>query len=452
MARRPTLRRTPGLERLEGRELLSGASPDALEQYMLVQLNHARTSPTWAAERYTNSSNLGLDTQQTVGDYNVDLNAVRQSILSSGPKQPLAWDPSLAAAAQQHSQDMVNNNYQSHTGSDGSSPGTRIARAGYSGAVASAENAFAYADSVDNAMDAFLIDWGTDGGHRRNILQPDLSNEDSFRQVGLGIVDSSNGLGVGPVVVTQELARTANAKPFVLGVVYNDGDHNGAFSPGEGLGGVDIEVTNLDTGQVVHTQTWDAGGYQVAVDPNHSYKVTARLGSQVLGSQTVQVGDLNVEADFTQSGAPAPASSLSASSSVSAAISPAPVAFPGPIVAPQVVVNSAPAPQVVTNSAPAPQVAANPTPAPQVVAAPTPAPQPVVNPTPTSAPTVQSSVALTPAVPQPPVVIAPAPSQPQAVTPPSSPAPSDPAPSPSPSLPFGPDAIVVSTQLFCHLD
>jgi uncharacterized protein YkwD len=42
-------------------------------------------------------------------------------------------DPRLTAAAQQHANDMLQNGLDGHTGSDGSSPGARIADAGYTG-------------------------------------------------------------------------------------------------------------------------------------------------------------------------------------------------------------------------------------------------------------------------------------------------------------------------------
>lgn len=44
---------------------------------------------------------------------------------------PFAWQANLAAAAQAHSQDLAAHHFCSHNGSDGSNPGTRIARAGY---------------------------------------------------------------------------------------------------------------------------------------------------------------------------------------------------------------------------------------------------------------------------------------------------------------------------------
>ena len=73
---------------------------------------------------------------------------------------------------------MVNNQYQSHTGSDGSSPDQRMEQAGYTDASSTGENAYAYSTSVDEAMQAFLLDWGvSDQGHRRNLLQANVSLE-----------------------------------------------------------------------------------------------------------------------------------------------------------------------------------------------------------------------------------------------------------------------------------
>ena len=73
---------------------------------------------------------------------------------------------------------MIANQYQSHTGSDGSTADQRMQQAGYTGASSTGENAYAYADTVDEAMQAFLIDWGvSDSGHRRNLLQANVPRQ-----------------------------------------------------------------------------------------------------------------------------------------------------------------------------------------------------------------------------------------------------------------------------------
>jgi uncharacterized protein YkwD len=48
-----------------------------------------------------------------------------------GAAPPLRWNESLAQASRLHAEDMAQRNYFSHRGSDGSSPGQRIERAGY---------------------------------------------------------------------------------------------------------------------------------------------------------------------------------------------------------------------------------------------------------------------------------------------------------------------------------
>ncbi|MGC8640918.1 MAG: CAP domain-containing protein, partial [Isosphaeraceae bacterium] len=154
---RPRFRRSLRFDNLETRELLSGvtAGPTPEEQYMLELVNQARMNPQAMAQQIT--SNLSPDVQATLQYYNVNLNATIQAISSSPAKPPLAWNADLASAAQGHSNDMVANQYQSHTGSDGSSAAQRMQSAGYTGASTTGENAFAYATSVDEAMQAFLI-------------------------------------------------------------------------------------------------------------------------------------------------------------------------------------------------------------------------------------------------------------------------------------------------------
>lgn len=47
------------------------------------------------------------------------------------PAPPLSLSPALTRAARAHSRDMVAHDFLSHDGSDGSTPGVRVARAGY---------------------------------------------------------------------------------------------------------------------------------------------------------------------------------------------------------------------------------------------------------------------------------------------------------------------------------
>ncbi len=81
----------------------------------------------------------------------------------------------LAAAAQSHSADMACNSYLSHTGSDGSTPESRIAAAGYAASL-TRENIYAqppqYGGNPQSAMDW----WMSDPIHQAAILNPDVTD------------------------------------------------------------------------------------------------------------------------------------------------------------------------------------------------------------------------------------------------------------------------------------
>ena len=114
------------------------------------------------------------------------------------------------------SQDQINTGIQTHTGADGSSLEQRLDRAGYTNRASDGENAYAFSNSVDNAMEAFLIDWGVSShGHRNNILQPSTSGDDAYREVGIGIVDSKRA-NFGPEVITQDFGSQSGAKAASL--------------------------------------------------------------------------------------------------------------------------------------------------------------------------------------------------------------------------------------------
>ena len=295
---RPSFRRTMTLEALETREVLS-AAPDGMKQYALELLNKARTDPAGAASWI--AQNVDEQTQATLDYYGVNLKNELAAISSAKPQQPLAWNDNLGNAAQGQSHDQASNNYQGHNGSDGSNLTTRLGRVGYTDFISNGEDAFAYASSVNNAMEAFLVDWGVaDKGHRRNILQPGVSGADSYREVGIGIVSTGNDLSpgkVGPQVVTVDFGTRSNQKAQLLGVAFDDQNHNNFYDPTEGRGHVSIQVQNLANGQVASTETADAGGYQIPLDPG-TYKVTAKVGDRVVHSQTVNVGSENVKVDF----------------------------------------------------------------------------------------------------------------------------------------------------------
>jgi uncharacterized protein YkwD len=289
--------RTLQFDSLEGRQLLSTAGPTDQEQYMLQLINEARTDPAAAAEMLT--TNLTPDVQATLQYYNVDLQATAQKIASSTPLPPVAWNADLASSAQTQSQYMADNQIQTHTGANGSSPQQRMQQAGYPNISSSGENAFAYSTSPEEAMQAFLIDWGVPSdGHRITIQQPGVSPQNAYRDVGIGIVQTNpSNPNFGPMVITQDFASQTNEQAQVVGVAYSDNAGTGFYQPGEGQGGVQIDAVNSQTGQVTSTQTWASGGYELSLAPGQ-YTIIASLNDKVIQTSNLTVGTVNVEQDY----------------------------------------------------------------------------------------------------------------------------------------------------------
>ncbi len=337
---RPTLRRTPKLESLETRQVLSSvAGPTADKQYVLELINLVRTNPSAAADRVT--SNLSSDVQATLQQYGLSADGLKSQMKSAAAQPPLAYSDALDSTAQGQSHDEVVQGKQTHTGANGSSLGDRLKSANYNLATAG-ENTYAYAESVDQAMQSFLFDWGVaDHGHYNNLLQPGVSAQKAYKDVGVGLVNNS-GNGVGPLVITTDFGAEQNQGPQIVGVVYNDLNHDHFYNVGEGQGGVTITATD-SSGKAYSVQNWQSGGYQLAVPTNMDYTVAASVNGQVIQTQSVHVSDVNAKVDFVLNGplppAPAPIAALAP------APAPAPVAPPAPAPTP------APAPVVVATQA-----------------------------------------------------------------------------------------------------
>lgn len=85
------------------------------------------------------------------------------------PCGPLADDPRLRAAAQRHADDLLHTGLSGHIGSDGSSPQTRIADAGYTGSHATGEIVYWGTGSAANPAQA-LDSWMHSPPHRGLIV------------------------------------------------------------------------------------------------------------------------------------------------------------------------------------------------------------------------------------------------------------------------------------------
>ncbi len=95
------------------------------------------------------------------------LNGVR----SSNGAAAVSYDARLGAAAQTHANDMLANNFFSHTGSDGSNAGQRIQRAGYNWRTWG-ENIARGQQSEESVLRA----WVNSPGHQRNNVNPNFED------------------------------------------------------------------------------------------------------------------------------------------------------------------------------------------------------------------------------------------------------------------------------------
>jgi Cysteine-rich secretory protein family len=273
---------------IESRVLLSGYSPTDVEQYYLELLDDARFNPA----AYGQSLGLNLS--------------------NVAPAQPLAMNEELVESARLHSQDMINQDYFSHTSPQGTDPGDRIAAAGfsYTGWAESIETNTNPAPSSQGfpanygAWDAgyslgnLIVDQGVpDLGHRIMLL--DIGGLDhAMQQIGIGIASqdsTSGGFAYRQTDTTIDLASTSDSNPFLTGVVFNDTAGNGEYQPGEGLSGVTIAVSGVGS-----TTTLDAGGYSIELAPG-TYTVTASGGALPAPiARTVIIGNDNVRLNFDE--------------------------------------------------------------------------------------------------------------------------------------------------------
>ena len=109
------------------------------------------------------------------------LNSVNTLRLDKGFK-PLILCKPLTLSAQNYAKDLAKQNYLSHKGKDGSTPGDRIQKSGYNwenptSASKIAENIAAGQNSVSQVMK----DWRNSKGHYKNIIEED------FTHVGFGM-------------------------------------------------------------------------------------------------------------------------------------------------------------------------------------------------------------------------------------------------------------------------
>ena len=296
-------------------------NPSPEQQYMLELINRARANGGAEATR------LGLSGLQ---EGPPSINGEPFTIANTA--QPLSWNPLLANCAQNHAK-FLNDNDQFFTGTSphtfgGLTPEQRINAAGYpmnlgaeyngpttaSGFFPGPENVaenvsigsgpFTGAKLVNAILgqhNGLFTDQTVPGrGHRMTTMLT------YWREIGIGInagKDNGQGNTWDSLYTVQNFGRIASGTPFITGVVYQDTNGNGFYDPGEGIGGIRVDVPGTNFFAI----TSASGGYSIPVPGNGNFTATFNGGAISNVQRPVTVSNsLNAKLDLVApiSGAP----------------------------------------------------------------------------------------------------------------------------------------------------
>jgi hypothetical protein len=270
-------------------------NPTDEEQFHVELINRARANPTAEGQRLKGTTDPNL--LSAIAHFGVDLNMMAQEFAALPARPPLAINAKLQAAARVHSQDMFTHAFQSHTGSSGSTVSSRLAAAGYTSG-GGAENVFAYGKDTWYSHVGFQIDWGAGVGGMQSGRGHRLNIHGNYREIGVGVVEGTNtvlGNTVGEQVVTQNFGSGPANTAFVTGVVYHDLNGNHFYDPGEGVGGVTVQIS----GSAYHAVTTHSGGYAVPVPASSATRQVTFSGPGIAVDDVATIiGGNNVKIDL----------------------------------------------------------------------------------------------------------------------------------------------------------
>lgn len=272
--------------------------PTNLEQYMLEVINRARANPDAEAARHGLALNEGPPT------YGADRGMVP---ISSAPKQPLALDVRLVERARADARWQVDHPTSVPADSPVPSivssgivadivPKIRVAGTIIGGFKSALEPTAA---EVDSAQKGLFIDQNARNGkgesvndrHHRVIML-----WDGFSVVGIGAARAKvaeNGTFKGKL----ECNLIATDVHFLTGVAYRDADRNRFYTPGEGLGGVQVRAVRRSDKAAFTTATWGSGGYTLQlVAGTYDVRFSGSSGQKTVSG--VEIEDRNLKVDF----------------------------------------------------------------------------------------------------------------------------------------------------------
>lgn len=259
---------------------ISPQIPTDWDLYMLRLVNRARTDP--ARE-----------------------NAIQGTAYSESATYPLAYDPLIGRAAQNHNQWMSLHGFSHYetrgtSGWSGYDMGDRFHYVGYYWSRAGENILRGFTTlRVDKArIEKNHKGWWRSDGHRHNFMNP------WFTAFG-----HQAGIANNVYFATQDFARPlAYPKTYILGLVFNDKNANGSWDPfdvglpqRESLADVPYKVLWANTSITIGIgKTFDNGAYSFKVD-NGTYDIEFDIGAEtflvedlVVNGANVDVGDLLV--------------------------------------------------------------------------------------------------------------------------------------------------------------
>jgi hypothetical protein len=329
-----------------GQTQYSIGNPSPEQQYMLELINRARANGGAEATRLVGFANQG-EPPFPGGLQEGPPNINGQTFTIANAAQPLSWNPLLYNCAQNHSK-LLNDNDQFFLGVSphtfgGMTPEQRINAAGYAMNLSTEYNGPTTAGgffpgpenvaenvsfgsgpftrskltaTILNQHNSLFTDQSVPGrGHRMSMMLT------YWREIGIGVSagkDNGQGNTWDSLYTVQNFGKLANSTPFITGVVYQDTNGNGFYDPGEGIGGIRVDVP----GSNFFAITSPSGGYSVPVPGNSNY--TATFSGGAIGNQQkpVTVSNLNVKLDLVAPVSAAPTLLANVSTRLPAAADP----------------------------------------------------------------------------------------------------------------------------------
>ncbi len=250
-----------------------------------------------------------------------------ESFTIANTAQPLSWNPLLINCAQSRAQ-FLNDSDQFFSGQNphtfgGTGPQQRINAAGYAMNLGTEYNgpttASGFFPGPENVAENVSIGSGAFTGSKliTTIMQQhnDLFTDQTvagrghrmstmltyWREIGIGVSagkDNGQGNTWDSLYTVQNFGRLANSMPFITGVVYQDTNGNGFYDPGEGIGGIRVDVAGNNPSYFAITSA--SGGYSIPVGAgNGNYNVTFSGGALGTVQRTANIANgLNAKLDF----------------------------------------------------------------------------------------------------------------------------------------------------------